>query len=72
MNKKKAVTLIVCGAATTLLSGVLIIMGILEGIERSQYQNLGLNIPMIILVGTLFIGGVAALIKGVRGMKSDK
>lgn len=72
MNKKKAVILSVCGAIAILLSGVLIIVGILEGIERSQYQNLGLNIPMIILVGVIFFGGVAALIKGIRGMKSDK
>lgn len=72
MNKKKAMILSVSGAIMTLLSSVLIVIGILEAIESSQYRNVGLNIPMIILVGVLFIVGIIALIKGIREMKSAK
>lgn len=72
MNKKKAMMLSVSGAIMTLLSSILIVIGTLEAIESSQYQNIGLNIPMVILVGAIFIGGIVVLIKGIRELKSTK
>ena len=47
MNKKRAVILSVCGTVAVVMAGILIFIGILDGIERSQYQNLTINIPLV-------------------------
>lgn len=72
MNKKRAVILSVCGTVAVVMAGILIFIGILDGIERSQYQNLTINIPLVLLLGMLFIAGAVMLSIGIRGIKSGK
>ena len=72
MEKKKAKTLTICGAIAAVLSGLFIAYGIFDAIERSEYQNVGMNTPIIILAALVFIAGVAALVIGLKKMKSAK
>ena len=72
MEKKKARILTICGAVATLLSGILITVGILDAIERSEYQNIGMNTPVVIITALIFIASVAALVIGLMKMRSAK
>ena len=70
--KKSSLILTLCGAAVTILCLALLVIGILDTIERSKYQNLGLNYPVVIPLGLGLIVGVALVIIGIRKMKSVK
>jgi len=70
MNKKKARILTICGAVAAVLSGIVFVIGILEAIERSKYQNLGANTPVIIILSLIFFAGVAAFVIGLKKMRA--
>jgi hypothetical protein len=72
MKKKKALVIAICGAVAAILSAIVIVIGILDAVERSQYREMGMNTPMVILLSLIFIAGVTALIVGLRKMKSAK
>jgi uncharacterized membrane protein (DUF4010 family) len=68
MEKKKARVMAICGAAVVLLSGIFIAVGIVDAIDRSEYQNVGMNTPVVILTAFVFIAGVTALLTGLKKM----
>lgn len=70
--KKNAHILTVCGAIAAVLSGLFIAYGIYDAIERSQYQNIGMNAPVIVIAALVFIAGVAMFVIGLKKMKSEK
>jgi uncharacterized integral membrane protein len=72
MEKKKALILTICGAVAILLSGVFIVIGILDAVERSQYQNTAMNTPVVVVLALVFIAGVVAFVIGIKKMKSAK
>ena len=72
MEKKKARILTICGAAAAILSGIFIAIGVIDAMARSEYQNVGMNTPVVIIVALIFIAGAAALIIGLKKMKSYK
>ncbi len=70
IEKKKARALTISGAIATVLSGIFIACGIFDAIRRSEYQNIGMNTPVVVLTALIFIAGVAALAIGLKRMKS--
>ena len=72
MKKRSALILTVGGGIAVLASVVLVIIGVMEAAERSEYRNIGMNTPVIVLVALVFIAGAAAFIAGVRKMKQAK
>jgi hypothetical protein len=44
----------------------------MEAVERSEYQNITMNTPGVVVVASVFIAGAAAFIIGVRKMKQAK
>jgi cytochrome bd-type quinol oxidase subunit 2 len=72
MKKRNALVLTVCGGITVLASVVFIIIGVMEAVERSEYQNTAMNTPAVVLVAAVFIAGAAAFIIGVRKVKQAK
>ena len=60
MGKKKWRTLTVGGAIAAVLSGVFIVYGIFDAIQRSQYQDIGMNTPAVVIAALIFIAGAAA------------
>jgi hypothetical protein len=72
MEKKKARILTICGAVAAVLSAIVIVIGIIDAVARSEYQNVGMNTPVVIILGLVFIAGVAAFVVGLKKMKSAK
>jgi NADH:ubiquinone oxidoreductase subunit 6 (subunit J) len=72
MEKKKGLILTICGAVAILLSGIIIVIGILDAVERSQYQNTAMNTPVVVVVALVFIAGAVALVMGIKKMKPAK
>ena len=72
MKKRSALILTVGGGIAVLASVVLVIIGVMEAAERSEYRNIGTNTPAVVLVALVFIAGAAAFIAGVRKMKQAK
>jgi uncharacterized membrane protein len=72
MKKRNGLILAIYGAAATLLSAVFIIIGVLDAIETSQYRDIGMNTPVVILAALVFIGGVIALVMGLKKSKAEK
>jgi hypothetical protein len=70
MEKKKARILTICGAVAAVLSAVVIVIGIIDMIERSQYQNVVANTPVVVVLGLVFIAGVAAFVIGLKKLKA--
>lgn len=72
MEKKKARILRICGAVAAVLSAVVIIIGIIDASEMSQYREVGMNTPVVILLGLVFLAGVTAFVVGLKKMKSAR
>jgi cytochrome bd-type quinol oxidase subunit 2 len=72
MKKRGALVLTVCGGIAVLASIVLVIVGVMDTVGRSEYQNMTMNTPVVVLIAAVFIAGVAAFIVGVRKMKQTK
>lgn len=72
MEMKKWRTLTVSGAIVAALSGLFIVYGIFDAIKQSEYRDVGMNTPIIILAVLVFIAGVAALVIGLKKIKSAK
>lgn len=72
MKKRNGLLLTICGAVIMLLSGIFIAIGVIEATLRSEYQQIGMNTPVVILAALVFIAGAAALIIGLRKMKTAK
>jgi cytochrome bd-type quinol oxidase subunit 2 len=72
MKKRGALILTVCGCIAVLASIVLVIVGVMDTIERSEYQNMAMNTPVVVLIAAVFTAGAAAFIVGVRKMKQTK
>ena len=70
--KKNAHILTICGAVVAVLSGLFIAYGIFDAIERSQYQDIGMNTPVVVIAALIFIAGVAMFVIGLKKMKSAK
>jgi hypothetical protein len=72
MEKKKARILTICGAVAAVLSAVVIVIGILDAAAMSEYREVGMNTPVVIILGLVFLAGVAAFVIGLKKMKSAK
>lgn len=72
MKRKKAQILAICGAVIAVLSGLLIAYGIFEAVERSQYQNIGMNTPVVRITALACIAGAAMLVIGLQKMRPPK
>jgi hypothetical protein len=72
MEKKKARILTIYGAVAAVLSAIVIVIGIIDAVARSEYQNTGMNTPVVIILGVVFIAGVAAFVAGLKKMKAAK
>lgn len=68
MKRQNARILAIVGAVVIGLCIILIIIGVLDYNERSEYQNLTPNLEGVIPVGLALIGGVAATIVGIKKM----
>jgi hypothetical protein len=51
---------------------VFIVIGILDAIKRSEYQNVGMNTPVVSIAVPGFMAGVAAFVIGLKKMKAVK
>ncbi|MDR0356658.1 MAG: hypothetical protein LBJ64_13130 [Deltaproteobacteria bacterium] len=60
------------GAVVAALSAVVIIIGVIDAVARSEYQNVGVNTPVVALLGLGFVAGAAAFVVGLKKMKSAK
>lgn len=72
MEKKKARIIMICGAVVAVLSGLFIAYGIFDAVERSQYQDIGMNTPVVVIAALIFIAGAAMFVIGLRKMRSAK
>lgn len=72
MKKKKTHILTICGAIAAVLSGLFIAYGIFDAIERSKYQDIGMNTPVVVIAALIFIAGAAMFVIGLKKMKSAK
>jgi hypothetical protein len=71
-QKKPGLIFTIGGAVAILLSGVLVVVGLLDAVERSRYQNMAMNTPVVIVLALVFLAGVVALVLGLKKMKSTK
>jgi hypothetical protein len=72
MEKKKARILTICGAAVAVLSVIVIVIGIIDSVARSAYQDVILNTPVFILLGLVFIAGAVAFVIGLKKLKASE
>ena len=71
MDKKKARILTISGAVVAVLAGIVIVIGMLDTMERSKYQdNIVPNTPVIIILSLIFFAGVAAFFIGLKKTRS--
>ena len=72
MKKQNALILTIVGAIVAVACLALIVVGILDWIDSSQYRDVGLNYPVFVLLAAGLIAGVIVTIVGIKKMKSAK
>ncbi len=72
MEKKKWRSLRIGGAIISALSALFIIYGIFDAIKQSEYRNVGMNTPVIVMAILILIAGVVMFVVGSKNMKSAK